>query len=97
MGGMLKVRVGTSVDIPVTVTGLPLPTCCLKKEDDLIYSGKCRPDILQLAPVKESDHGLYSVSASNCFSSDTKSIVVDVLSKHWLVISVNVLFYFAVY
>ena len=88
MGGMLKVRVGASLSNPVTVTGVPNPTCCLKKDGDL--SVKCQPDILQLDPAEESDHGRYSVVVSNCFNSDTESFVVDVLSKCWLVISVNV-------
>ena len=78
----MKVRVGASLNNPVTVTGVPNPTCCLKKNDDL--SVKCQPDILQLDPAEESDHGTYSVAASNCFNSDMESFVVDVLSKHWL-------------
>ena len=79
MEGMLKVRVGASLNNPVNVTGVPNPTCCLKKNDDL--SVKCPRDILQLDPAEESDHGTYSVAASNCFNSDTESFVVDVLSK----------------
>ena len=82
MGRVLKIRLGRTVDIPVT--GLPVPTVILRKNNT--NSDKCQSkgDILQFGPAEKSDHGItYSITAWNCFNSVTESFVADVLSKCW--------------
>ena len=81
MGRLFQVRVGRSVDIPVV--GLPVPTVILKKNNANVSIGKYKleKEILQFGPIEELDHGIYSITVSNCFNAANASFAVDVLSK----------------
>lgn len=80
---VFDVRPGHVVDIGVTVTGDPGPSVGLKKSCTDVDRAKYqwKGDKFQFGPVEESDDGIYSMIAWNCFNSVTVYFTINVLSK----------------
>jgi hypothetical protein len=78
---VVSVALNDGVDILFNVSGVPDPIVELQKDGVVVNSDKhdLKNGVLSFSHVNESKAGNYTIKASNCFNSVTKTVTVTVL------------------